>query len=351
MVTSYYIMKMNQNRGMDMDEYYSNLHIRGLKGSLKKKARCRVCLGDGTLPIFNLDNGSDVAEALQIFANIEVDEDGDYPKHLCKVCHKFIKSAISFRKIAQQSNETLKKHTSVESFDYFQDSHDILKNEMELSDLDTADSLLPTQPIEKEKDKAKDTKVQCTVCNKIVTSAYIKEHVTMHDPNHHKYVCDVCGKSFRLRCSYHNHSLRHRTDFAFKCQFCPYKGRYKELLKNHMRTHTSDYRYMCTECPARFLFKSNLNRHVLIRHREPQHKCDSCKKIFHTKLMLRSHFDAQHLGLKNHVCNICGKAFGYRNAMMKHQRHVHKREKLSFSRMPAYLQAEINNFSTEDNNA
>ncbi|XP_045780799.1 zinc finger protein 234-like [Maniola jurtina] len=348
MVTSYYIMKMNEpSKGMDIDEYYSTLHIKGLKVS-PKQPRCRVCLNNGSIPIFSVEDGSEIADALQIFANLEVDEDNDYPKHLCKICHKFIRSAISFRKVAQQSDEVLKKHIKAEQFDYYQDSQENLVDELDIPEqyLDDIDTFVPTHT-KKDKEKIKDAKVQCTICNKIVTSAYFKEHVTMHDPNHNKYVCDICGKSFRLRCSYHNHSLRHRTDFAFKCQFCPYKGRYKELLKNHMRTHTGDYRYMCTECPARFLFKSNLNRHNLIRHSTPQHKCDSCKKVFHTKLILKSHYDAQHLGLKNHVCDICGKAFGYRNAMMKHQRHVHKRAKLSFSRMPSYLQAENKNLNAE----
>ncbi|CAH2245700.1 zinc finger protein 728-like [Pararge aegeria] len=349
MVTSYYIMEMTkQSKGMDIHEYYSNLHIKGIQGSLETRVCCRVCLADGSLPIFS---GSDIAEALQIFANIEVEEGSDYPKHLCKICHKFIKCAILFRKTGQQSDEVLKKHIKAKKFDYFEDPH-ILVEESDIPDDSHINEdlypVIPTEPTHKNKDKVKDAKVQCTICNNIVTSAYFKEHVTMHDPNHHKYVCDICGKSFRLRCSYHNHSLRHRTDFSFKCQLCPYKGRYKELLKNHMRTHTGDYRYMCTECPARFLFKSNLNRHVLIRHKAPEHHCNSCKKVFHTKMMLKSHYEAQHLGLKNHVCNICGKAFGYRNAMMKHQRHVHKREKLSFSRMPSYLQAENKNLSTED---
>lgn len=347
MVTSYYIMRMTkESKGMDIDEYYSNLHIGGLKGLLKTKPRCRVCLGNAAVSIFSVEDGPGVLEALQIFANIVVDENDDYPKHLCKICYKFIKNAISFRKIALKSDETLKKHVT-ESYKYFQNEYENSVEEFDVTDQDNTDAYcIPAKT--NEKDKTKDVKVQCTICNKTVTSAYYKEHVTMHDPNHHKYVCDVCGKSFRLRCSYHNHSLRHRTDFAFKCQFCPYKGRYKELLKNHMRTHTGDYRYMCTECPARFLFKSNLNRHILIRHSEPEHKCDSCRKAFHTKLMLKSHYDAQHLGLKNHVCNLCGKAFGYRNAMMKHQRHVHKRAKLSFSRMPSYLQAENKTLGTED---
>ncbi|CAK1541008.1 unnamed protein product [Leptosia nina] len=189
--------------------------------------------------------------------------------------------------------------------------------------------------------KAKAAKIQCEICNTVINKSYYSQHMTMHDPNHQKYICDVCGKSFRLRCAYHSHSLRHRSDFQHKCQFCPYKARYKELLKTHMKVHIGDYKYMCTECPTRFLFKSNLNRHLL-RHKEPQFSCDVCKRSFHIKLALQRHYEADHLGIKKHVCNICGKAFGYRNAMMKHQRCVHKREKIRFSRMPAYLQTEKN---------
>ncbi|XP_013185160.2 zinc finger protein 93 [Amyelois transitella] len=339
MVTAYYMIQMAKNKtNTSIYEYYGDF----LKYSTTIKdmhTKCRVCLKLGTVPIF--EETSEISEALQCFGDIKVSQDDDLPKLLCETCSEFVKVAILFKNSAKRSDEILRKSIKEEQRDSDHDyddknisfetkiSEDLPNKELEASD-DTKTS--------KKKVKAA-VKVTCHICSKVINQSYYKEHITMHDPNHKKYVCDICGKSFRLRCAYHNHSLRHSEDFPYKCNMCPYKGRYKELLKTHMKTHTGDYRYMCTECPARFLFKSNLNSHML-KHKEPQFKCDSCKRAFRTKLLLERHFEADHLGIKSHLCNICGKAFGYRNAMMKHQRHVHKREKFLNGRMPAYLVAQ-----------
>ncbi|CAD0205476.1 unnamed protein product [Chrysodeixis includens] len=353
MLTLYYLFKNSRTQAkLSANEYYSILNeskrfkLRG--GSISK---CRVCLQEGTFSIYGNEDTSLYLEVLQKVGDVHVNADDDYPKHLCEMCHDFIKGAILFKKVAQESDNILREPVTPKSI-YYQLSD---QENQELSDNSTCDTIAPRKrnnhlfsqlKLKKKKverggrvNNSYAPKVTCKICNKVINQSYIKEHMTMHDPEHKKFVCDVCGKSFRLRCAYYNHSLRHRKDFPYKCQFCPYRGKYPMLLKYHMRTHTGDYRYMCTECPARFLYKSNLNKHSL-KHKEPQYKCESCERAFHTKLMLQRHVDSEHLGIKNHVCIVCGKAFGYRKALTQHERDVHKREKLSTGRMPAYLAAE-----------
>lgn len=352
MATWYYLTKYMKKRNCTntntIHDYYNELTENVIKTNDELISKCRVCLQKGTIEIFDCEISSDIIEALQIFGDIQVNNHDEYPKLLCNNCFSFTKAAILFRKVAKRSEETLKQPLKEESLlDTEQDSNHSYGDNNE--DFESKPPItLEIEPklenIKKEKkEKKKADKVTCHVCNKVMNRSYYNQHITMHDPDHKKYVCDICGMSFRLRCAYHNHSLRHRTDFPYKCTFCPYRGRYAELLKTHLRTHTGDYRYMCTECPARFHFKSNLNSHMLRKHKEPQFKCDTCKRAYHTTLALQRHFEADHLGIKSHVCNICGKAFGYRNAMMKHQRLVHKREKLLFGRMPSYLEAENKN--------
>lgn len=337
-------MKLAKKKcNLDIATYYNEL--KSIKNNLQQKCekKCRVCLGKATIDMFDPGFGTEEMQIFQLITNLDISEFCEDTKYLCSFCFKFIKGAIVFRETAQRSYEILKLPVKEELSADLQSCHDFSDNDDCKPSLEKNWSIIGEEVNEikvEKKDKIKYTpKVTCHICNKVLNRSYYKEHMTMHDPDHRKYICDVCGKSFRLRCAYHNHSLRHRTDFPFKCQFCPYKGRYSELLKTHMRTHTGDYRYMCTECPARFLFKSNLNSHML-KHKEPEHKCDDCKRAFHTKLLLQRHYEADHLGIKNHVCNVCGKAFGYRNAMMKHQRHVHKRQKMLYGRMPSYLEAE-----------
>lgn len=357
MATWYYWSKATKNKrcksNNDFYDYYAELPEVLTKTKDDLHSKCRICLQKGTEAIFETEDESseEVVEALQAFADIFISNQDEHPKLLCKTCYNFTKAAMLFRKTAKRAEELLRQPLKEETFLEQEDSHHSF-NDNELSEIKPSEFKWPenteetetkekVETIKKEKAEKNKTpaKITCNICNKIINKSYYREHMTLHDSDQKKFVCDICGKSFRLRCAYRNHSIRHRNDFPHKCSFCPYRGRYAELLKTHMRTHTGDYRYMCTECPARFLFKSNLNSHMF-KHKEPQHKCDTCKRAFHTTLALQRHFEADHLGIKNHVCNICGKAFGYRNAMMKHQRRVHKREKQLFGRMPSYLVAE-----------
>ncbi|CAH2096918.1 unnamed protein product [Euphydryas editha] len=341
MVTSYYIMKLTKNKiCMNTDEYFNNLYNAPIsKGIIKQNSKCRVCLKEGAVFIFGDENKCDIIDALGIFANIELHENDLFPKYLCTICYKFLKSAILFRKLARKTNDTLQQQTvnknSVKDdcIELYQD----IKSEPNLSDEEKQNDIINKLcQQEKEERERRNIKIQCQVCNKIVKKTYYKTHMTMHDPDHQKYICDICGKNFRLKVGYYSHRLRHRSDYPYKCQLCPYKCRYSEGFRSHMRTHSGERSFMCTECPARFLFKSNLNTHILFKHKEPQFKCESCHKAFHTKLKLQSHNDVDHLGIKRHICNICGQAFGYRDAMVKHQRRVHKREKLKFYYKPSH---------------
>lgn len=346
MLASYYQMKTSKRRQVDvLSNYYSNIlsQIPDYYGDISSK--CRVCLQEGKSSIFEKEDTKQILEVLQALGNITVTEDDNCTKLLCSICYKFLNQATAFRKVALRTADNL-RNVPIEESDKSMDEQDCSDGyepdniEKWSSNTNPSDSKQKCKLKNEKKAKLQySSKVTCQICNKVINRSYFKEHVTMHEPNHKRYICDICGKSFRLRCAYHNHSLRHSTGFSFKCQFCPYRAQYAELLKTHLRTHTGDFRYMCTECPARFLVKSNLNSHML-KHKEPQFKCDACKRAFHTNLMLQRHYQSDHLGIKNHVCSICGKAFGYRNAMMKHQRRVHKREKISFGRMPSYLLAE-----------
>lgn len=334
-------MTKNKN-SISTDEYFNNLYNAPItKGLITQNCndKCRVCLKDGVVFVYGDENRCDIMEALRIFANIEEQEDDLFPKYLCTICYKFITSAIMFRKIAKKTNTRLKQQT-VNKYRLKVDCNDLSKNiksEPNVSDEEKQNDIINKLcQQEKEERERRNIKIQCQKCNKIIKKSYYKIHMTMHDPEHQKYICDICGKKFRLKVGYYSHRLRHRSDYPYKCQLCPYKCRYSEGFRSHMKTHSGERSFMCTECPARFLFKSNLNTHVLLKHREPQFKCERCQKAFHTELKLQSHNEVDHLGIKRHTCNICGQAFGYRDAMVKHQRRVHKREKLKFYYKPPH---------------
>ena len=50
------------------------------------------------------------------------------------------------------------------------------------------------------------------------------------------------------------------------------------------------------------------------------HKCLLCNKVYkEDKTNLRDHIYAVHLHIKRHVCNVCGKTFGWRTEKSAHR--------------------------------
>lgn len=368
-------------------------HSSDLKAHLTK---CRICLHEGTIPIYGDDDSPDISEPVASFASIDISQDDHYPKYICDTCHKLLEGAIMFRKTAQQSDIILKDFVKTEDQDddignkSVGSANDELEN---IQDFDTkkfftekkkkkyhckvcyvdfifleeyyehikspehvkqkmspnircriCDKTLRRYYFKQHLDLHKSEKlykVKCKICKQFYRKGEYKEHVATHGPSTTIYICEVCGRSFNRRSIYKCHLQTHSTDFPYKCQYCPYKGRNSGLLAIHLRTHTGDYRHHCVVCSARFLTSSNLNRHMS-KHQGRKFACDTCKRRFYSKHELEQHFKVDHLGIKDHICNMCGKAFGYRNAMKKHQLHVHKREKFidGKGRMPAYLEVE-----------
>lgn len=324
---------------------------------------CRVCLKEGNIPIFGDELTEDFSEPLSTFANIELSADDMFPKYLCTSCQSLLHGAILFRKTAQQSDKVLRKPKKeikklieeeivednlINNFDDVDndDTYDFglnvdtkPKKSYHCSKCDLEFKSLKEIANHRKSTDHKNTKYQCTICNKVYCSKYYKRHMAYHKLDT-PYVCDVCGKSFIQQGHFSRHRMTHDYDLPYQCQICPYRGRFSESLKMHMRRHTGEKPYQCPECPVRCINKSNLNRHMNTHKKEHDFRCDSCGKGFFTKRDMELHFKVDHTGIKEHVCNICGKAFGYRKQMMKHQLKVHKREKLQNGRMPLYLQIE-----------
>lgn len=200
------------------------------------------------------------------------------------------------------------------------------------------------KPTQKTKRKKVPRKRECPICKKSYTRRYYILHLELHKMKETgepaQCICEVCGKLFKLQTTLRAHQTTHTNELPFICTYCPYRGRTKELLKLHVQTHTGDYPYKCPHCPNRSTSSSNLKKHM--RRHDGKFKlfCDTCKKGFHTKPDLDRHVRAKHLGIKDHVCNICGMEFGYRKGLLSHQFKVHKRAKLHARAKPLYLRLE-----------
>lgn len=324
---------------------------------------CRICLKSANVPIFGIDTSENISENIKFFTGIEITENDKYSKFLCSDCYTLLKKCILFRRTAQETDKLLKhtprvkaeNHVDIEISSDKEEKYDtIIERDYSYESDEEPNKYhcyrcnidFDNRTMYSEHTKSyghKNFKVECSICKKKFGMFYIKKHMLSHKPSSEQhYICDVCGKSFVMLAGFNRHKATHGFDLPFRCYLCPYRGRFTESLRMHMRTHTGERPYPCTVCPARFVNKSNLNKHSLTHKSVHNYKCEKCGRGYYGKRDLELHIKVDHSGIKEHVCNICGKAFGYRKQMMKHQLGVHKREKLRSGRMPLYLQLKLN---------
>ncbi|KAJ8709753.1 hypothetical protein PYW08_009757 [Mythimna loreyi] len=309
--------------------------------------KCRLCLKEGDKPIYNSENSFNIVEAIRTFAGVSLNENDDYPKNLCMKCYTFLQQAVLFRRSAQNTDKQLRQSPAQDSggesdtVNHPADDDDIEKPAQKsrysckLCKLNFKTS---TDLIAHNRSRAhKRVRIRCPVCYRLLTAQLYQKHVARHQSASH-LICDICGKLYR-KDNLVRHLQLHSFELPFKCQICPYRGRFMESLKIHMRTHTGDKPFSCDKCELRFLTRSNLNRHLLTHKKERPFKCLECGRGFYTKRDMDLHFKADHAGLREFGCKMCGNKYGTRKALMRHELRVHKRDKMAKGRMPLYLQA------------
>lgn len=310
------------------------------------KNKCRVCLKEGTVSIFSGQNSFNICEAIKMFTDIEITLDDAFPKFLCQSCYSLLQGAVMFRNSAKLSDSFLRCNSNnnddeEELFASDQSEHSDNESFMKSYACNTCElkfNSLDEYVAHRNSKIHKNIRVQCSVCKGILTSQFYKKHLARHRTESH-LICEVCGKLYR-KDNLLRHLQLHNYDLPYQCQVCPYRGRFLESLKIHMRTHTGEKPFSCDECKLCFLTRSNLNRHLLIHNKEKQYKCVECSRGFYTKRDMDVHFKADHVGVKDFLCKLCGNKYGTRKALMRHELRVHKRTKLAKGRMPLYLQAE-----------
>ncbi|XP_060524250.1 zinc finger protein 260-like isoform X3 [Cylas formicarius] len=134
----------------------------------------------------------------------------------------------------------------------------------------------------------------CDICNRyFATRRNVEEHRRIHT-NERPYVCDLCGKSFKQKASLFVHNRSHTNHFPFKCNHCPQAFRTKPLLMLHVTRHTGEKPYPCDICGRRFRIKYELKRHKLIHSDEKPFTCNMCALGFRQKRYLRNHLKLNH---------------------------------------------------------
>ncbi|KAF5294031.1 hypothetical protein FQR65_LT10936 [Abscondita terminalis] len=134
----------------------------------------------------------------------------------------------------------------------------------------------------------------CDICGRMfATRRNVEEHRRIHT-NERPYICDLCGKSFKQKASLFVHNRSHSDLFPFRCSYCNQGFRTRPPLLIHVTRHTGEKPYPCDVCGRRFRIKYELKRHKLIHSEEKPFSCLDCGLSFRQKRYLRNHNKINH---------------------------------------------------------
>ncbi|CAG9836695.1 unnamed protein product [Diabrotica balteata] len=204
----------------------------------------------------------------------------------------------------------------------------------------------------------KHEKGKCDICGRLIRSDNMRKHVRMHTAgpskcslcgatcknfeslrghifHYHKhnaeqYVCEECGKGFRMKYTFFLHKKKaHMGLKNFKCTTC---GKLfftnGALLKHVRRTHEKQRPYVCEYCGTGFSSRCSLNTHKRKHTNEKPFVCQHCSEGFKQRVSLRSHLKSKH-GIeeaKEFFCKTCEKGFATSYALSIHER-LHETKK------------------------
>lgn len=128
------------------------------------------------------------------------------------------------------------------------------------------------------------------------------------------FPCNLCNKKYTNKKSLVIHQRTHTGELPYLCSLCGKRCPSKIALKSHLKCHDGNgggFPAKCDVCGRVFSRKHLMERHKLHKHTNAQteFKCTECTKTFSHQRSLKRHYMSSHMGVKNHVCGLCGKGF------------------------------------------
>ncbi|XP_046747061.1 zinc finger protein 287-like isoform X7 [Diprion similis] len=159
----------------------------------------------------------------------------------------------------------------------------------------------------------------CDICEfKCQSRRRLKEHLERKHAADYKYVCEICGKKFKVKGDMRLHVRFKHKEGPIICDVCGKTCSNSNSLYVHQKWAHFKPKYECHICHRRMVTQSNLDQHILLQHeRRESFVCEECGKSFTENHRLKQHM-MTHTGDRPYTCTICGKAFARRTAFRQH---------------------------------
>ncbi|XP_072034332.1 uncharacterized protein [Amphiura filiformis] len=165
---------------------------------------------------------------------------------------------------------------------------------------------------------------RCKICDKLVNKFEIEPHRRKHKEVVNK-VCDLCGKFFTVRGSWHKHLRTHeaeKTGNRWVCKICGKNYHLRNALTSHMKYHSTKRPHVCEVCGKSFKDAYGLKRHHRIHVTAKPYVCQLCGKGFTQQYNLKGHV-RMHTGEKPFQCDMCSAAFTHNGSLKCHKKTAH----------------------------
>ncbi|XP_033333899.2 zinc finger and BTB domain-containing protein 41 [Megalopta genalis] len=168
------------------------------------------------------------------------------------------------------------------------------------------------------------TPVGCPFCQQRFKRMFgLRQHqIRVHSTIEPKFVCDHCGKRFKLKSdmSLHidkSHMKNPVRVYKFSCQLCANKFRFRNEFENHLRTHKKKV-FECDKCKRVFSKACSLALHKYAKHK-PAMCCTICEKSYKYRNSFYRHV-LTHAGMGPYHCDVCNTDFEKRTCFINHRK-------------------------------
>ncbi|KAH3839560.1 zinc finger protein 85-like [Dreissena polymorpha] len=118
----------------------------------------------------------------------------------------------------------------------------------------------------------------------------------------------------------------------YKCLECSYTTKNENWLEKHiLRRHQKNIK--CQDCGKKYGLKSDLKRHQIQVHKSiKRYFCSICKKYFKTKRYMDDHMQ-RHLEHYSYQCKLCQKPFSTKLMFSRHLKIQHPKSSIDLSKL------------------